>query len=260
MKKYNVIIPTEIGAFIANRNDLGVGWQLSEYGAYDRVEMEFLKALLGFLRTDRSDLIVIDVGANIGMHSVMFSPQVGPNGKVFAFEAQRIVFNMLAGNMALNSITNVYCFNHAVSDDDGFIDIPQFDYSKPLNIGSVEFGATQNEPIGQDRIIDEAHQEQVMAVSLDGCGFDHVDLIKIDVEGMELKVLEGAKALIARCKPLLLVEHLKSNSLALQGWLQEAGYTLYSGVGANYVCLPEALEVKIGPNMGNLTRLDRRTQ
>jgi len=259
MKKYNVIIPTVLGAFIANRNDMGVGWQLSEYGAYDRFEMEFLKLLLGFLRTERSDLIVIDVGANIGMHSVMFSTQVGPNGKVFAFEAQRIVFNMLAGNMALNSISNVYCFHHAVSDEDGFIDIPQFDYSKSLNIGSVEFGDEQKEPIGQDRIIDEAHQEQVMAVKLDGCGFEHVDLIKIDVEGMELKVLEGARVIISRCKPLLLVEHLKSNTSALQDWLQEVGYTLYSGVGANYVCLPEALEVKIGCKMGNLTRLTPKT-
>jgi FkbM family methyltransferase len=259
MKKYNIIIPTGIGAFIANRNDMGVGWQLSEYGAYDRVEMEFLKLLLGFLRSERPDLIVIDVGANIGMHSVVFSPQVGPNGKVFAFEAQRIVFNMLAGNMALNSISNVYCFHHAVSDGDGFIDIPQFDYGKPLNIGSIEFGDEQKEPIGQDRIVDKAHQEQVMAVTLDGCGFDHVDLIKIDVEGMEVKVLEGAKALIQRCKPLMLVEHLKSNASALKDWLQEAGYTLYSGVGANYVCLPEALEIKIGNKMGNLTRLTPKT-
>ena len=257
MKKYNVLVPTELGAFIVNRNDLGVGWQLSEYGTYDRQEMEYLRVLLGLLRLRRPDLIVIDVGANIGMHSVVFSSQVGPGGRVFAFEAQRIVFNMLAGNMALNSISNVHCFHCAVSDEAGSIDIPSFDYGKPLNIGSIEFGPEQREAIGQNRLQDGAEPEQVGMVTLDGSGFGHVDLIKIDVEGMELRVLRGARELITRCRPLLLVEHLKSDAAALQAWLHAAGYTLYTGIGANYLCLPESLESVLGPHLGGLGRVAR---
>ncbi|MDR3540949.1 MAG: FkbM family methyltransferase [Desulfosporosinus sp.] len=255
MKKYNVIIATDLGTFIINRNDLGVGWQLSEYGIYDRVEMNYIKALMEFLRTLKPNLTVIDAGANIGMHSFVFSSQVGPLGQVYAFEAQRIIFNMLAGNMAINSISNVHCFHNAVSNEITFIDIPQFDYGKPLSFGSVEFDGEQKENIGQERIKDEARQEQVFTVVLDDCKFDQVDFIKIDVEGMEMKVLDGAKQLIMKCKPLMLIEYLKSDSAALQAWLFEAKYEVYVGIGANYLCVPEELDIQIGGKIGNLTKL-----
>jgi len=255
MKKYNVLIASDLGTFIINRNDLGVGWQLSEYGIYDRVEMNYLKILMGILRSNRPNLIALDIGANIGMHSFLFSSQVGPLGQVYAFEAQRLVFNMLAGNMAINSINNVHCFHNAVSNERTFIDIPQFDYGKPLNIGSIEFGEKQKEGIGQDRIENQERQEQVLTVVLDECTFDHVDIIKIDVEGMEMKVLDGAKQLIKKCSPLMLIEYLKSDPAVMQEWLIKAGYTLYTGIGANYLCVPEHLGMKIGSDIGGLMKL-----
>lgn len=255
VKKYNVVIPTELGAFIINKNDIGVGWQLAEYGDYDRFEMNILKGMLGILRKRRPDLVVLDVGANIGVHAVMFSREAGPKGKVYSFEAQRILFNMLAGNIALNSINNVYCFHNAVSDESKFIDIPQFDYSKPLNFGSVEFGREQEESIGQERMRDPDSQEQVLAITLDSCGFEHADLIKIDVEGMEMNVLRGAAELIRRAEPVMLIEYLKSDSREILAWLSDLGYCAYSGVGANFLCLPGALDAAMGGTIPGLTKM-----
>ncbi len=245
MKKYNVVIATEIGTFIINKNDLGVGWQLSEYGTYDPQELQLVRNLMSVLRGVRPNLVAIDIGANIGIHSVILSKEVGLRGKVFAFEAQRIIFNMLAGNVALNSLSNVHCYHHAVSDSAGSINIPQFDYGKPMSFGSVEFGGQQIENIGQNPLNDIENQEIVSTIAIDDLGFNQLDFMKIDVEGMELNVLQGAEKTIAKFMPLMLLEYLKSDKNLLINWLTHAGYDIYAGIGANYLCIPQTFELKI---------------
>src|SRR5215472_8442470 len=88
--------------------------------------------LTDVLRLCGNDLTAIDVGANVGTHALAFARAVGSLGAVHAFEPQRIIFNMLCGSIALNS----HCYNMAVGDRQGSIEIPQFDYSKPLSFGS----------------------------------------------------------------------------------------------------------------------------
>lgn len=238
MRRYNVIIATDIGTFIVNKNDLGVGWQLSARGTYDPDELKLLRSMLRNLRKLRPNLLVMDIGANIGVHSVVLADEVGPGGKIIALEAQRIVFNMLAGNIALNSIENVHCLHLAASAAPGFIDIPQFDYGKPLSFGSVEFGAEQREAIGQERRHAPDRQEQVECVTVDSFGLAQLDLMKIDVEGMELDVLAGARAAISKYRPILFIEYIKCDRAALRQWLQAAGYRRYV-FAHNYLCLPQ---------------------
>lgn len=236
MKKYNVVASTDIGQFIINRNDLGVGWQLSQYGTYDPHELQAIKELFRVLRNITPNLLALDIGANIGVHSVSLSESVGSNGVIYAFEAQRIVFNMLAGNVALNSLSNVLCFHNAVSDSTGFIDIPIFDYGKPLSIGSIEFGGHQKEDIGQKPSSGKA--EKVPTIMIDSLNLHQLDFMKIDVEGMEINVLNGAKGSIAKFRPIILIEYLKSDSVQLIQWLKSSDYIIYSGIGANYLCIP----------------------
>lgn len=237
MKKYNVVISTDIGSFIINKNDLGVGWQLSHYGTYDPNELQAIKELLRVLRNFKPNLVVLDIGANIGVHSVALSGSVGPSGVIYAFEAQRIVFNMLAGNIALNSLGNILCFHNAVSDVPGYIDIPIFDYGKPMSIGSVEFSGTQKEDIGQKPL--DGIAEKVPAVLIDSLNLNQLDFMKIDVEGMEINVLKGAANCIAKFRPLILLEFLKSDQKILIEWLKNANYIIYSGIGANFLCIPK---------------------
>jgi len=244
LKKYNVISSSEIGIFIINKNDTGVGWQLSQYGTYDPKELEIVREIMRFLRTLRPNLVVLDIGANIGVHSVTLSKEVG-QGKVYAFEAQRIVFNMLAGNIALNSIENVFCYHNAISNQNELIDIPRFDYGKPMSFGSVEFGGVQNENIGQEPILGEC--EKVPTIILDEVNFQQVDFMKIDVEGMEMKVLLGSIKLIDQFKPIILIEYLKSNKEELISFLKIADYKIYEGIGANYVCVPRNLNFSLSP-------------
>jgi FkbM family methyltransferase len=240
--RYNVVMGTEQGTFIVNKNDLGVGWQLSTNGAYDPDEVELFRGLVGSLHRD--DAVVLDIGANIGIHAVTLADMVGPKGTVHAFEAQRIVFYMLAGNIALNSIENVHCHHMAVGAAVGKIQIPQFDYDKPLSFGSVEFGAEQREQIGQLRRNDPSRQEHVDLVSIDSMAFPAVHLMKIDVEGMELDVLLGAEGTIRRDQPTIFVEYLKGDRKALARWLLVAGYRLFIH-RHNWLCLPPKSSVVV---------------
>jgi FkbM family methyltransferase len=243
LKKYNVIVATDIGSFIINKNDLGVGWQLSEYGTYDPAELQSVRGLMQILKQKNPNLVALDVGANIGVHSIVLSQEVGERGIVYAFEAQRIIFNMLAGNIALNSVGNVFCFHNAVSDVSELINIPIFDYGSPLSFGSVEFGGVQKENIGQ--VPQSGIPEQVLGLVIDEMNFSRMDFLKIDVEGMEMKVLKGAEKSINKFRPFILIEYLKSDKDAMVTWLKETDYIIYSGIGANFLAIPKETGIEI---------------
>jgi FkbM family methyltransferase len=152
---------------------------------------------------------VVDIGANIGTHAVPLAMAVGPTGTVIAFEPQRIPFHLLCANAVLNNLRNVKAINAGVSDVSTILPVP---VSADGNVG-----ATQIE--GWD------HGEAVQVLPLDAIPLPPVHLIKIDVEGMEKKVLDGARNTIARYRPLLFVENnIPENSEALIARLIELGY------------------------------------
>ncbi|MFP3733211.1 FkbM family methyltransferase, partial [Bacillus sp. SIMBA_006] len=70
---------------------------------------------------------VVEVGANIGSHTVMLSQAVGDSGVVFAFEPQRHVFQVLCANLVINHCLNVRANQCAIGDTDGTIDFPAID-------------------------------------------------------------------------------------------------------------------------------------
>jgi FkbM family methyltransferase len=232
---FAVVVPTVYGQILVNRHDINQMDSLLKNGvAPDHDEIRMLAALL---RCKKPDRVVIDVGASFGTYSLALAAVVGPRGKVHAFEPQRIIYNMLAGSVALNSLTNVYCYNAAVGDREGVIDAPQFDYSMPLNFGGVEFGPEQVEELTQIRKHDPDVAEQVHLTTLDGLGLERVDLIKLDVEGMEMEVLSGALSTIGRFRPILYVEFLKSDSEALRARLNDLAYEVFP-TGINYLSIP----------------------
>jgi len=124
--------------------------------------------------------IVIDVGANIGRTALAASVAVGDRGKVFAFEAHPRIFQYLKGNISLNRAKNVHPFNMAVGEGNGgifFSDSKWDDTNREIDdsdgveieVGQLDHLVTLNETIA---------------------------LLKIDVEGYEKFVLEGAERLV----------------------------------------------------------------
>lgn len=186
---YNAVTKWKYGYVVYNKNDLYIGKAVEKYGEFSELEVDLFKQLC------RPGDVVVEVGANIGTHTVVLSSIVGEQGRVYAFEPQPIVFYTLCANVAINSLSNVHCFNLAAGATEGFVMIPNFDYNEPGNYGSIE--------------VDKFKQgNQVRRVRLDNyLDVPSLKFLKIDVEGMESEVIRGAKKLITRHKPVLYVEN-----------------------------------------------------
>jgi FkbM family methyltransferase len=197
------------GQMLFNPRDQYIGRALDLYGEFSEGEIDV------FRRMVQVGSVVIEVGANIGSHTVFLSRQVGPTGKVMAFEPQRIVFQTLCANLALNDLTNVFASPRAVAEQPGFIVVPEMDYRTENNFGGLSLG-------------DHKRGDRVEVVTIDGLELPRCDLIKIDVEGMEQQVLQGAQQTIARLKPMLYVENDRpKKSAALIRLLDSLGYKMF---------------------------------
>ncbi len=156
--------------------------------------------------------------------------------EVHAFEAQEKIFYALAGNIILNNCLNASAKHLALGSSNGKITIPEPDYLKPASFGSFEIKKSKNnEFIGQ--IIDYANaNKEIDLITLDSLDLTRVDLIKIDVEGMEEEVLNGAKNLIGTFKPIIFIEVIKSSIENLINLLDGFGYK-YLRLGMNILAI-----------------------
>lgn len=177
------------GIFMFNRNDLFIGRSLELYGEWCESELLLLAKYI------RPSDMVLDVGANIGTHTIAFAGMVGKTGGIHAFEPQPSLFHLLCGNVALNCLGNVHVHRKAVGSIDGEIKLPDPPPPHtPYNYGAMSLSM----PGGR---------QKAKVIPLDALGLASCRLIKIDVEGMEAEVLEGAKKTVERFQPILFVEN-----------------------------------------------------
>ena len=114
----------------------------------------------------------------------------------------------------------------AVSSEGGSLSIPRPNYLVPSSFGSLELRQRPtNEFIGQ-QIDYVGNTAEVRKMPLDEFKLSRCDLIKIDIEGMELEALEGAKTMIERCRPVMLIEKIKADAGLLRQWLEMRGYRI----------------------------------
>jgi FkbM family methyltransferase len=190
--------------------------------------------------------VCLDVGANFGLYALAFARCLAPkNGRVHAFEAQRMLAYMVSGTAALNGVENLFVHNQAVGAVPARIPVPRFDYNRVASFGSIEFGAEQKEYIGQPRLYHLENGEFVEVVRLDDLQLENVFLVKIDIEGMEEAALQGAAQLIQREKPILCVEWYKSNKQNLINICKSAGYRVFEW-GVDLFCIHPEKESDYG--------------
>lgn len=183
------IIDTKTGRYIAmSRNDLIASF-LEKNGHWEEHIVQMLKAFLQHLGGD-----LVDVGANMGAVAIPVALAF-PKSRVYCFEAQRIVYQQLCGNAVLNQAYNVYPYHLAIGapEDAGtMIDVPFPDYARDTNIGSISLDNRVNKAEG----FEFDRYESVTQMPLDALGLTNIGVVKIDVEGMELKVLQGMKEML----------------------------------------------------------------
>ena len=131
---------------------------------------------------------VLDIGANLGTFCVPLARKI-PKLKFHAFEPQRIVNYQLCANIIINSLDNVHTYELALSNKDDQLNLVMPDYAKETNIGafSIDTEVRSNEY----ECATVSVTNKIDLVPLDFFAFSDVKLIKIDVEGHELEVLQG---------------------------------------------------------------------
>ncbi|MBZ5568034.1 MAG: class I SAM-dependent methyltransferase [Acidobacteriia bacterium] len=196
--------------------------QLFISGYYDPNELSFLEETL------RPGMVFIDVGANIGLYTLFAATLVESRGTVLALEPSRREFRHLSDNLRLNAAHNVRALPLAASH---LSSVTELLVAEAAHAGHNTLGG-----FAYDNVAAEARQP-VSTTTLDSLVQEQrlarVDVIKIDVEGHEWFVLQGARDTLARFRPVLLLEVCEP-ALARQGCsgekiralLAEQGYVL----------------------------------
>lgn len=183
-------------------------------------EPELFAFYEGFLKTGMK---VVDAGANIGLHTLFFAKRVGPEGRVYAFEPGQSAFGRLQSHVERNQLANVRCFNCALGASEGVVSITENRQDNSRNFvveSSSETTGTKNVVL---RSLDQVLEKE---------GVARVDFLKIDVEGFEPQVLEGASNYLRQQSIRVLQLELDDSSLARSGYtadrvsnmLHDAGY------------------------------------
>lgn len=209
------------GRFLLIRGDF-ISDELHRRGEWSETEIELFRCFLS------SGSNVVEVGANIGAHTVPIA-RMCSRGTVVVFEVQRPIFYVLGANLAMNNCINVVGKLSAAWDCTETLKIETCWYDAAWNYGnfSVERGFSDENRFHGARWIDH-----VGAVRLDADPhigtLTSLDLLKIDAEGAELRVLEGARRTIEAHKPAVFMEANRRSLLAeVRSRLESLGYDGY---------------------------------
>ena len=206
-----LLVAARRGTMLVNRNDIYMGQAYLQYGECCELETLFLLSMV------RLPGLVIEVGSNMGVHTVPMAAELARQGRsapgsLLALEPQPVIFQQLCANLALNGLMNVTALPYACGRETGAITFEAPDYRSSGNFGGTEMGCNGRESAGPTQLPPLTARLPtrltVQCVKLDDLVPEgEVGLIKIDVEGLELEVLQGSAGILARCRPVLYVEN-----------------------------------------------------
>ena len=174
------------------------------FGAYEVETVAWFRSVL------RPGMTFLDIGSHVGQYTLIAASQVGPTGRVHAFEPNPVSFNRLQQNLTLNQFSRVTAHPVAVSNATGptTLYVPQSD-----NLGEASLQAC----------VDDTTARTIESVKLDtwvetaDLGTPaRVDFIKIDVQGFETRVVESAASMLRTFRPIVICEFEER-------WLRMAG-------------------------------------
>ena len=212
LDEVNSLVTGRHGLYLANKFDVYIGCALIKYGEYCESEWRTLSQLV------KPGFTVVEVGANVGSHSVSLAKTVGPSGRVIAIEPQRIIHQYLCANLSLNALGNVETHCVGCGAQPGRLVVPPIDYfaHRPQNFGGIPLS-----PGGSGDAVPVVRLDDVLQGR-------PAHLLKIDVEGMEAQVLQGAARLIGERRPFIYLENDRMDrSDALISLLWSMNYRLF---------------------------------
>jgi len=215
-----VLIDVQGSKIYVDSRDTGVAPFLLKWGIHEKYETMLFKKLI------KKGMVVVDIGANFGYYTLLAARLVGDEGKVFAFEPDPYNYSLLAKNIGANGYNNVIPVQKAILHKSGKMKL----FLDKNNLGAHSL----SEPIPSNK----GGSILVEVISLDEFFKDKdytIDVIKMDVEGSEMKVLQGMTNLINKNDNLKIITEFWPIGLRKSGSspteflnkLKEYGFTLY---------------------------------
>lgn len=203
------VVPIAMGPLKGMRWRVGSSIHGCWLGTYETVKMRVIGRWL------RPGITVYDIGANAGMYTLLSSRAVGPRGRVYAFEPLGQNAMNLVSHVLLNNLDNVVVAQAALSGETGL----------------AFFAPSGSNAMG--RLADGPTAYLVPTYSMDGltglCGFPMPDVVKMDVEGAESRVLSGAKAVLShRSAVWFIALHGSTQRRRCQDILMSFGYRIFT--------------------------------
>jgi len=195
-----------------------------------------------FKEVIRKDDVVLDLGANIGYYTLLASRLVGEEGRVIAFEPEPTNFEILTRNILLNDSRNVLTIQKAVTDKKG---------KTNLYVDSKDTGAhtlCNDNRLHKHIEVDTVSLDEFLPSSV------KVDVIKMDIEGSEMKALAGMSNVIERSNNLkMFMEYHSPMSMYTPS---DIFHTLHNGYHFNIRVIEDYRKKRGCTNVGNPEELD----
>lgn len=215
-----------------------ISQHLFTYGSWDEPLLAISKIFYDAVESP----LILDIGANLGAYSIPIAKDIqNSDGKIIAFEPQRIIFYQLCANAFINRLDNYYPINKAVGDQVGTLEIPEFNYAINNNVGAFSLQKDFRVAHGiESSVTDKKHVVDV--ITLDELQVDRAPaLIKIDVEGYEINVLKGSTFFLKKHNfPPIFFEAwefdwFEEGKRQLLSFVESVGYNLFQFDGMNFL-------------------------
>lgn len=226
--KGEVVLEVQGNKMLVNTDDMGVVPLLLKERAMEKHSTEVFKEIV------KAGMVVVDIGANIGYFTLIAARLVGKKGVVYAFEPEPTNFEFLCKNIELNGYTNVVPIQKALSNRYGTAKL----WCDKVNFAAPSFSRENVMVFAEDRTVGQDSSVEVETVSLDEflnhtVGNTKVDIIKLDAEGAEGLIIDGAKQtfqtnnlkIIMEFWPLAL-RNMGTDPLELLHKLEEYGFKM----------------------------------
>ena len=221
------VIESVYGRFVVNRYCAFQAEALIKTGR-PHIEPE-LQQILRLIGTLPPNCVVVDAGANIGLVSIPVAQAIrGKGGIVHAFEVQRMMFYALCGAAALNDLENLHVHHRGLGAAGAVLKVPRVDYGAAQDFGMVSLSE-------QEKI---SAYETVQISAIDELSLPRLDFLKIDVEGMEIDVLSGARKTIAAHLPWCWIENWKVGADPIKQQFAGLPYKFFQIDKLNMFCAP----------------------
>ncbi len=173
---------------------------------------------------------IIDIGANLGYYSKIFSDLVGRKGKVYAVEPLPIYQKVLKRNTAKKS--NIQLIPYALGKENGKVQM-----GVP---GNDVYQHGRNQVLTENKKITSSTEVEIKKASTLFSDLERLDYIKCDVEGFEMNIIPELEELLLKFKPILQIEIDSKNKPDLCSFLENLGYSFFSVEKSNLI--PESMD------------------